>query len=181
MTQTQKQWAEWPLLILSLWIFQALELSVLRLPFQNGAVQLTPIIVVYLALTRNWEKLAYLSFIFSFIGSFTVGYSWIIFVSAQFWMGLVAKVFIMGLTIDSRMSFSILTASAIVFCKLLTGFLLESSGVGLSFWAVVRDSIVSAIASGIVAFFAFPVFMAWDDYFNHPHIDASESNPDILK
>ena len=181
MNQSQKRWAEFPILLLLIWVFQGLELSVLRIPFQHGAVQMAPVIVVYVALTRNWEKLAWLSLFFGFLGSFTVGYSWIVYVAAQFWMGLAAKVFISGFTIDSKISFAFLVSGCVVFSKLLAGFLLKVSGIDLLFLYVARDSIFSALASGVLAYLVYSFFLAWDDYFDHPHIDASEINPDIIK
>ncbi len=181
MTHSQKQWSEWPLILCLVWFFQALEISVLRLPFQNGALQITPVVIVYLAMTRNWEKLSLLTLVFSFLGTFTVGYSWIIYMAAQFWMAMTVKLFITGFTVDSRLSFAALVFCATGFGKLLSGFLLNSSGIQLSFFHTLKDSILYSAASGLLGFFCFTLFFVWDEYFNHPHIDASEMNPDIIK
>ncbi len=181
MTHAQKQWAEWPLLFLCIWVFQSLELSILRLPFQNGALQLTPVILVHLSLTRNWERLSLLSLIFSFMGSFTIGYNWVIFVSTQLWMALVSKLFTMSFTVDSKKSFAVLTFLSIAFFKMLSGFFLKINGLNLGFFPVLRDTFISAFASGGLGYLLFPVMNAWDEYFNHAHIDAAEMDPDIIK
>ncbi len=181
MNQTQKRAAEFPILLVLIWVFQAFELSILRLPFQHGGLQLSPVLVVYVALTRNWERMAVLTLFFSFLGSFTIGYSWIIFIAAQFWMSLIAKLFISGFTIDTRTAFGFLVFGCVVFFKLLSGFMLKSYGFDLSFFNVAKDSLVSGVASGLLGFGLYSFLMAWDDYFDHPHIDASEMNPDIIK
>jgi hypothetical protein len=181
MTQTQKKAFEIPILIFLVWIIQIAEIWILRLPFESGALQVVPIVITYIALTRSWGRLALICTVLAFVASFTVGYSKSLFVAVQVWAALATKLFSSEFAIEGRFNFASLAGGAHLFSKLTLWFLLKASGEAPSLGYMVQATFFSLGASMIFAYLIFPFLVGWDEYFEHPIAESRELNPDVLR
>src|SRR5688572_25688880 len=129
MTSTQKRWLEWPLIFLLLIFIQSIEISLLqRARFFMGSVHLVPIVIIYVALTRDWLKAVGIVTLFAALGSATVGYPVGFFVGAQVWTALLAKVVVSVMALEGRRIFCALVMSAQLFSKFLVLVMMSSKG-----------------------------------------------------
>lgn len=181
LTQTQKKFIEWPLIILLVFCVQSLEISVLRLPLWIGPVHPIPVLLAYLAVTRNWDALVMLAAIFAFMGSSTIGYPWPVYLATQLWIALILKLIILTFALEGRRSFTGLTAVGNILSKILVFVILGSVSKTLPWPLFLRDTFLSTIMSAILAWFLFPMFAAWDAYFEHEPEEARELRPGALR
>ncbi len=101
-----------------MWILQALEISLLQLPFQLGSVHVIVIVISYLALTRDWPKMVMLCLVFSIMASFTTTVPTGVCVAIMMWMGLLSKIFVQEFALEGRRTFMLLAVANFVFFKL---------------------------------------------------------------
>jgi hypothetical protein len=178
MTSTQKRWVEWPLILILIAFVQALELSVFqKIPFFFGAIHLVPVVITYVALTRDWLKSVGIVTLFAALGSATIGFPVGFFVGAQVWTALLTKVLVSVLALEGRRIFCVLVMGGQIVSKILVIFMLSSKGrvpEMLHFWGV---SLTSALAMGLLAWFIYPLLLWWDRYFEHIEEDMPELNP----
>lgn len=181
MTQSQRRFAEIPLLLLILWCVQALEISVLRLPLNAGAVHLMPVLITYVALTRSWGMLGLLSFAFAFMGSSTIAYPAGIYIAVQMWTALVTKGFVKAFALEGRTPFTVLAVSSHVVAKIITFLCLLALKMSPPVGHSVLHLVGGAASTALLAWFLFPPFVAWDSYFEHEADEARELNPTLLR
>lgn len=181
MTSTQKRWVEIPLLIFAIWFVQALQISILRLPFVDGAISIIPILIIYLSLTRTWGKAILLTLVFSYLDGFTAGINMLLFASTQLWTSMITKLLASGFTVDSRNSFATLVALGFGFTKTLTFFVLSSWGQAPPLQSFIATVFFGIFLTAGLAYLLLPLFVAWDDYFEHSHIEAAELSGEFLK
>lgn len=178
MTSTQKRWAEWPFILLILALTQAVEISLLqRLPFFLGSIHLVPIVITYVALTRDWLKAVGIVTLLAALGSATIGYPVGFFVGAQVWTALLAKVLVSVMALEGRKVFCGLVMAAQLFSKFLVILMMSSKGrvpEFLHFWGI---SITSAVGMGLLAWILYPLLLWWDRYFEHIEEDMPELSP----
>jgi len=180
MTQTQRKLLEIPILLLLLWLTQGLEISLLRLPFGLGSLDVIPVLVTYTALTRHWYLLGALSFAFAFIGSSTVAYSAGIYIGVQMWTALVTKICVKAFALEGRGPFTGLAVSSWMVGKILTGFLLSLSQPPLPLGFFFAQLATGALSTALIAWLFFPAFVGWDKFFEHEPDEARDLSPDIL-
>ncbi len=181
MNPTQKRFLEWPLLLFIWFVIGALEMSVLQLPFGMGAPQIVPILIAYFCLTRNWFQLTFLTIIFAILSSGHIGFPTGVYVAGLLWAALITKIFVMGFTLEGRRAFVALVAIFHIFWQELTWLMLKSLNMAplfrVMFWKL--PGIVLIV--GVLAWFLFPLFIRWDEYFDHAIDDSRELNPNVLK
>ncbi len=180
MTQTQKKILEWPLLLALLYFIQVLEVGVLHLPLL-GSLQVCPILIIYFTLSRGWGQLAFLSFLFSTLASTWVSYPALLFVCVQVWTALITKAVVYGLALEGRNPFVFLVAGSNAFYRLLTWYLLKSDGDAIPFWDTLLHTLGTSLSSALLAWCFYPLFVGWDEYFEHEAEDARELNPNVLR
>lgn len=180
MTQSQKKFFEWPLLLLSMLVLQVLEVGFLHLPVL-GSLQITPILIIYITLSRGWGKLAGLSFLFASLASTWVAYPAPVFIGVQVWTALVTKAVVYGLALEGRNPFVFLVAGSNVFYRVLAWVLLRGASEALPFWDMLLHTFLTSLSSALLAWLLFPVFIWWDEYFEHEAEDARELNPNVLR
>jgi hypothetical protein len=181
MTQTQKKFLEWPLILTILLLVQAFEVALLRLPFGLGPIHVIPVLISYLAVTRNWVQLVALTALFGFLGSSTIGFPWPLYVAALLWTALIEKAVLLTFSVEGRGPFAGLAAGANILFRLLTWFLLESFNDTLPVGLLAMGLIGSTLASAGLAWYLFPLFAAWDSYFEHAADEARELKPGALR
>ncbi len=181
MTSTQKRWVEVPFFVLLVWLFQSLQISILILPFNAGAIQALPVLILYCAVTRSWARAVTLAALFAYMDSFTMEVNTLLFIVVQIWTALLLKIVARSFTVDSRFSFAALAVIGGFFSKTLIWITLSAWSKGAPLSQYVITSGVSAIMTGVMAFFLLPIFLAWDDYFEHVPIESAELSGDFLK
>lgn len=181
MTPTQKKFIEWPLLILLLWIAQSLEISLLRLPGVLGSFHVTPVLIVYLALTRSWPTLTILAFVFSVLGSTSVSHAIAVYIAAQMWTALVTKSVATALALEGRPQFTLLVAGSAVLSRVIMHGILLYIGQSTDLWTFLSYTVLGALPAALLGWLLFPLFMGWDRYFGHEADDSRELNPDIIR
>jgi hypothetical protein len=168
MSPTQKRIFEWPILLLVLWMLQALEISLLQLPFSLGSVHVFVIVISYLALTRDWLKMMLLSVGFSIMASFTTTVPAGVHIATLLWMGLLSKIFVQEFALEGRRTFMLLAVSNFAFYKLSTWIILKLWFQTFSLADTVSSILLSAPVVMVGAHLAFPWLLKWDHYFDHP-------------
>ena len=181
MTQTQKNTFEWPILLTILWIVQSFEISILHLPFGLGSIHVIPVLIVYVALTRRWGQIAVLAFVFAFIGSPTIGYPATIYIGVQIWTALVTRGIVSGLALEGRRPFTVLVAGSHLFSKFLTWFVLKTVAKALPWTDTLFHGSLTCITAAALGWFLFPLFVGWDEFFEHEADEARELNPNVLR
>ncbi len=181
MTQTQKTFFEWPILIFILLIAQTIEISALHLPLGLGSIHVIPVLITYIALTRSWGSTALFSFIFAAIGSPTIGYPASIYIGVQIWTALATRAVVSGLALEGRRPFTILVVSSHIFSKLLTCFILGVVSRALPWADTIVHIFTTAFTTAALAWFMFPLFVGWDEFFEHEAAEARELNPNVLR
>lgn len=181
MTPTQKKFSEFPIMILLVWIVQALEVSILRVPGVFAPVHFIPVLTCYITVTRNWFVMAALALLFAFLGSSTVGYPWPVYVSALLWTALTLKIVILTFTLEGRRAFTLMTGAGGILFKILVHVILGSTARTLPFFSALRDWLASGLVMAAMAWFLFPVFAAWDAFFEHQSDEARELKPGALR
>jgi len=181
MTKTQKKFAEWPILLFMIMLTQTAELALHNLPLFSGYVHLIPIMIAYIALTRSWYTLMLLTVIFAYIGSATIGYSMGIYLAVQMWTAMVLKSFVYAFALEGRRPFTGMVVASSLFAKILTWFFLKSFHLSQPLSHMVLSLPLTLLMAGLLAWLLFPVFVAWDNYFEHEAEDARDLDPNILK
>jgi len=181
LSATQKRWSEWPLIFLILIVSQTLSIGFLEIPVLGFAPTLLSVTLPYLALTRPWGRLFLLGFLFASCAAATQAYPWALYLSASLWTLLFTKLVVMGFAVEGRRQFVLLTVGYQLVESLLLYILLYKQGLHpeLSFW--IWRWPLKALFCGGVAALAFPFFVSWDEYFEHPIDDSRELNPGSLK
>lgn len=167
MTQTQKKLAEIPLLLLSIWVFQALELSLVKLPFFLGVPQVTSMIIAYIAFSRGWKTTTALSLVFAVLGSSNVAIPTGLFIASHMWAALFTKMAVTALALEGRNSFVLLTIAFHFMLKAITLGLLQIINAGPTlplFFAQVFSQLIFVV---VFAYLLFPIFIRWDEFFGH--------------
>jgi hypothetical protein len=177
MTQGQKRNLEIPLFLLIFWLVQALELFVFRIPWIHGGIQLAPILIIYLSMTRGWKTLAIFGTTFAFMGSFNVGYPAALFIAAQLWTAFFVKIMVQEFALEGRRSFAFLNLAACVFSKTLIWFFLAESGKALPLSKAFINIPITSIFAFIAAWLVYPLLLWWEELFDHP----SHENTDLNK
>lgn len=180
MTPTQKRFVEWPLILLLVWSTQVLEISSLRVPLL-GPVQILPVLITYLAVTRAWGELFWQAATFAFLGSSVIGYPWPVYLAVQVWTALILHLVVQTFALEGRQAFTGLSALGSVTSKVLTYLVLRSGMQVLPFNIFLRDLFGAALSASILAWFLFPLFAAWDAYFEHEADEARELKPGALR
>ncbi|MBS1984159.1 MAG: hypothetical protein JST16_08300 [Bdellovibrionales bacterium] len=180
LTQTQKRFIEWPLILVLVFGIQIVETAV-ELPLL-GPVHVMPVLITYLAVTRNWGQLTFLTLIFSFMASSTVGYPWPTYVAVQVWTALALKAILTTFTLEGRREFTGLTALGNLISKAIVYVLLSGGsdrGFPLSF--LLKDIFTTTLLTALLAWFIFPLLAAWDAFFEHEAEEARELKPGALR
>jgi hypothetical protein len=181
MTMTQKRWFEIPILLLIIWVSQAVELSLFPLPYYLGTPQLFSLMVAYVAFCRGWTSTAVISFLLAFLCSANVGYPTGLFIAAHLWSALSSRAVVSAFTLEGRPAFVIVVTGYSLFLKILTWSLLKSLDASptlpLFFAQFFSQTALLAAAAWII----YPLFRKWDDYFLHTLDDDSLSPRMILK
>lgn len=167
MNQTQKKLLEIPLLLLTIWVFQALELSLIKLPSFLGVPQVTSLIIAYIAYTRGWKTTTVLSLVFSALGTANIVYPTGLYIAAHMWAALFTKVAVGAFALEGRRSFVLLVISFHIILKSITLGLLKFVNAGPTlplFFVQVFAQLILAI---IFAYLLYPLFVKWDEFFNH--------------
>lgn len=167
MNMTQKRWLEIPILMAIIWICQALELSIVHLPYYLGSPQLISLIVAYISFSRGWASTVLLTAILAFLGSANIGYATGIFIAAHVWSALCTKTVVSALTLEGRPAFALLVAGYNFFLKCLTWAILRSFDASPTLSLFFAQFISQTVIIAIVAWLLFPFFQKWDDYFMH--------------
>jgi hypothetical protein len=173
MTMTQKRWLETPILLMILWIFQALELSILHLPYYLGTPQLLTLIVGYAAFSRGWAGTAALAALMSFLASANVGYPTGLFVAAHIWAALGTKGAVSALTLEGRPAFVLLVVGYSFLLKVITLSLLKFAGASPTLPLFIAQFFSQTAIMALAAWIAYPLLRKWDDYFLHTTDDDS--------
>ena len=181
MTPTQKRFAEWPVLIVLIWLAQALEVSLLRLPAPFGSFHLPPIIIIYLALTRSWPSLAMLSFLFAVAGAATVTQPGEIYIASQLWTAFATKAVVTAFRLEGRFAFTALVAGAHIINKILVLILLANRNIDVDLLTSILSVVFGTFPAVLLGWFLFPIFMRWDLYFMHEPAESRELNPDGIR
>ncbi len=167
MTQTQKKFAEIPLMILSIWVLQALELSLIKLPFFLGVPQITSMIIAYIAYSRGWKTTTALSVIFAAFGTANVAYPTGLYIAAHMWAALFTKIAADSFALEGRNSFVLLVIGFHFILKAITLSLLQLVNAGPTLPLFFTQVFAQLILVVIFAYFLFPLFVKWDEFFNH--------------
>lgn len=181
MTQTQKKTLEWPLIFALVVLVQSLEVGLLRLPFGLGPVHVMPVLISYLAVTRSWGWLTLLTFIFSFMGSFTIAYPWPVYVAVQIWSALFMRVIMQTFTLEGRRSFTGLAALGHLLSQVLVFVIQGGTARTLPLADVTKGIAAGTLVSAALAWWLFPLFASWDAYFEHEAEEARELKPGALR
>lgn len=182
MTQTQKKYLVWPILLFLFWLAQALEISLVHIPVLRFAhIHLTPILCIYIALTRSWGKIALLSAVFGILAIPAVGYPASIYVAVLMWTSLGTKGVVSALALEGRRPFSMMVFASHAFLRILTWFLLRNIGQALPLGITLHWTLLSALTAAVLGWFLFPIFVAWDDFFEHEADEARDLNPNVLR
>lgn len=180
MTPTQKRFVEWPLILFLVWSTQVLEISTLRVPLL-GPIQILPVLITYLAVTRAWGELFWQSAAFAFLGSSVIGYAWPVYLAVQVWTALILHLVVQTFALEGRQAFTMLAALGSLAAKVLTYLVLRSGMQVLPLNIVLRDLVSAAVSASILAWFLFPLFAAWDAYFEHQADESRELKPGALR
>ena len=181
MNNTQKNTLEIPIIIALLWIWQSLEISLFRLPSNGGSLQLIPILVTYVALTRTWGMTTLISFFLIFAQSFVSGIELNLFVAIGLWTALCTKLFAIEFAVEGRQQFMLLSGGAHLFNKPILYVLLRYQNNALPLWEEMKSLILSGIGTLALAYFVFPFLVEWDEYFEHQITDSRDLNPEVLR
>lgn len=173
MTPTQKKTFEIPILLLLLWTLQALELSIMQLPFFVGVPQIVSFIVAYIAFTRDWGMIAILSFAFAALGSANVTYASGIFIAAHMWTALFVKLAASSLTLEGRQSFVMLMVAFHFLYSLMVMILLHFVNAGPTLPSFFAQFFVQVLYVAAGAFLLYPLFQKWDEFFDHAEEDEN--------
>jgi hypothetical protein len=179
-TNTQKRWLEWPILIFIFWVTYALNIF---LTGKFGGVFSFLLILVcntYIVMTRNIFKSFFIVFFLSWICSPMVGIDSTYFVAAQLICGMIAKMVLLGLALEGRVTFAVTTMST-VFAQsvFLVGTILYQNFY-YSFWVALGHAMAGAILHGVLAYFIYPMAIAWDEYFEHePELSSHSSLEEV--
>jgi hypothetical protein len=167
MTQTQKRWIEIPVLLIVLWVVQALEMTLFRLPYFLGAPQFISILIAYIAYTRGWNTVTILSFVFSFMASANVGFSTGVFVAAHMWAALITKGVVMAMTLEGRRAFVGLVVGYSLLLRGLTYALLQYANAGPTLPSFFAQILVQTAIFAVLAWILYWPFSFWDGFFGH--------------
>ncbi len=181
MTMTQKRWLEIPLLLLLIWVYQGLELSLLHLPYYFGTPQLISLIVAYVAFSRGWTLTVILGFLLSFLGSANIGYATGIFVAAHVWSGLASKTLVSALTLEGKPAFTLLVVGYSFFLRSLTWFLLKAHGASPTIPLFVVQFLVQTLLLAVAAWLLYPIFLKWDEFFMHAQDEETLGQQSLLR
>jgi len=181
LSASQRRVTEWPLFLTLLSCAQIAELSFLQMPFNLGSVHLIPVLCAYIALTRKWRHIAWLSLLLAIVGASSVGYSGLVYFAVLLWTALLTKIVVGALALEGRTSFTLLVMGAHIFAKLLVWILLKHGGSALPFPRALLGIFATLFPAGLAAYLLFPLFVKWDEYFEHEADDARELNPNVLK
>ncbi|MEO5668240.1 MAG: hypothetical protein ABIR96_09295 [Bdellovibrionota bacterium] len=168
---TQKRWLELPILLALIWIVQALELSLLHLPYYLGTPQILTLMIAYVAFSRGWTSTVILSFILAFLAAANIGYSTGVFVAAHVWSALATLTVVSALTLEGRSAFVLLVVGYDLFLKIVTWLLLRVVGAIPSIPLLLAQFFAQTAIMAIVAWLIYPLFKKWDDYFLHVQDD----------
>jgi len=167
MTMTQKRWLEVPILLAIIWLSQALELSLLHLPYYLGTPQLVSLLIAYVAFSRGWTSIMIIGFVLSFLGAANNGYPTGLYIAAHLWAALLMRIVVSALTLEGRSAFVLLVASYDIFLKTLTWTLLKFLGASTAVPLFLAQFAAQTTLMAICAWLLFPVFRKWDEYFLH--------------
>jgi hypothetical protein len=173
-SQSQKKALEWPLLILLVFMTQALESAWLP-------IEVIPILVSYLAATRRWGTLAGLSAVLGILGSPSVGFPGLIYISAIIWAALFQKAILQTFRLEGQQTFVGLAGLGMLLYKILVYTFLVFAGRARPFESFALHAVtVSVLASGL-AWALFPLFAKWDELFEHDPDESTELKPGALR
>lgn len=166
MTTIKRKWLEWPLLLLCVWIIQAIDLSLLRLPYELGGLPWIPLAVAYIGYTRDWPQATMLSFLLAFLDAPTASFPTAIYIASLVWTGLFAKLLVASFTLEGRLSFTLLSCWIMLFYKAMTWLLLKSNGIAPSLALSLAELIPAVIIGAGLGWLLYPVFVHWDLLFD---------------
>lgn len=176
----QKNVVEWILLILCFIFFSSLESSILSiLPLNIGNFHIAYIIVFYVALTRSWYHLSLLSFLFAYLSTVNSGVPGGVQIAALMWIAYFIKIFSYTLSFENRYSFVYLNFVATIFVKSLIWILMNIYHKAIPFLDFLAEIPGSLIGISLTAYLMYPIFVKWDQYFEHEAEDARDFNPSI--
>lgn len=181
MTQTQKFIFEIPILVLMFWIWQSFELSFLQIPWRGGALQLIPVVLTYVALTRSWTMLTLVSLLFLNVQSFTSGYSAPLIVALGLWTALMTRLFAKEFAVEGRWKFSFLAIGAFAFNKLLVFVSMRYQDLNCPLSSFIQSLGISSLAHFLLAYAMFPFMIVWDEFFGHEVAESRDLNPGVLR
>jgi hypothetical protein len=174
MTPTQKRFTEGPLLLLMILLSQALELSLFqKIPIFLRPIQLTPILIAYLALTRDWGLTFLLSAALSYMGAATVGYPTGVYMASQIWVALSIRLLVSIMALEGRHAFTLLVLGGNLFQKLLVRLIMGSQGQFVDVALFLGDLAKTTVTATVLAWILYPFFIKWDRFFEHERDDSS--------
>jgi hypothetical protein len=162
MRTIKRKWLEWPLLLLCVWIIQAVDLSLLHLPYELGGLPWIPLVIGYIGFTRDWAQATLLCFLFAFLDAPTSSYPMAIYIASLVWTGLFAKLLVASFTLEGRRSFTLLAIWIMLFYRILTWLLLKSSNIAPSLALSLAELLPSVVIGAGLAWLLYPVFVHWD-------------------
>ncbi|NCN26918.1 hypothetical protein GW915_05025 [bacterium] len=161
-----------------IWLIQGFEISLSRMSlFGIVSIQLCPVIILYLSLTRDWSQLALLATAFAYIGSSVASVHPMIFISVYLWTAFIAKALVITLALENRRAFTFLVMTSVVFAKLLYASILRVQGVQIEYGIVLQSILGASFFSSILAFLIYPTLVFWDRYFEHDIDSSRDLNP----
>ena len=103
------------------------------------------------------------------------------YVAAQVWTALTLKVILQTFAVEGRRQFTGLAALGAVIATTITYVLLKSVAKTLPLPLVLRDIVTTTAITAPLAYVMFPLFAAWDAYFEHEADESRELKPGALR
>lgn len=163
----QKRVIEWPLIVLLLWLFRSFELWAFQVPWIGVEIQLTPIILAYLAFHFRFTSLIYIGYIILFLTSFSIGYSKGIYIFSNMFTLMVLKVYVQAFAFDAKLDFILLSAYFLALSKFTCWILLMFVMEVIPFFTLAYDIIFGALFTVLVAWLLHPFLERWFRFFEY--------------
>ena len=171
MNLDRKLFFEWMLLIIVIWILQAVQMS-LDLPLL-GTFRISLILIIYISVSRDWMELIPLGFFFAMLGTKTSGIDDHFLMSALIFVSFVVRLIANTLNLGTRPRFCMAIFSSTLLSSILVYLWRSTIGETIGLGQFSSNVLGMAIFNSIVAWFLLPVFRFWDYYFEHEIEDRS--------
>lgn len=169
MSLTQKRLIQLPLFFLMAFfaILPAEQSILARLPFGLGPVQILPIALTYVALTRSFAKTILWGIILGLVTSLGVPFGFGDMIVAQTWAALVAKLITSTLPVDNKGTFAVVACWQALVARISWRLLTMGAFHGVTWWRFTLDILPSFLTIAAFAYVFFPIFILWDEFFEN--------------